>query len=56
MGFLMGERMKKKVSANEFRRRQQQSSCGEWFDDGEGGNFQMKKSKRVKRAYELVIR
>lgn len=54
--FFMGEKMKKKVSANESRRRQRQSSDGEWFDDGEGGRFQMKKSKHVKRAYELVIR
>lgn len=52
----MGEKMKKKVSANEVRRRQSQSQDGELYCDGAGGNFRMKKSKRVKRAYELVIR
>ncbi|WP_156115425.1 MULTISPECIES: hypothetical protein [Xenorhabdus] len=46
--------MKKKISAKESRRRQRQSSGGEWFDDGIGGSFQMKKSKRVKRAYVVV--
>ncbi|WP_265498473.1 hypothetical protein [Providencia rustigianii] len=45
--------MRKKVSANESRRRQQQASVGEWFNDGEGGVFQMKKSKLAKHAYEL---
>ncbi|EML5157135.1 hypothetical protein Q4R15_19110 [Morganella morganii] len=50
----MGEKMKKKVSANEMRRREKQSQGGEIYCCGAGGIVKMKKSTRVKRAYEII--
>ncbi|HEI8864322.1 TPA: hypothetical protein ACYR7K_003144 [Morganella morganii] len=43
----MGEKMKKKVSANEMHRRQKQSQGGEIYCYGAGGIVKMKKSTRV---------